>query len=142
MNKEVNKQSKPSISGCNWNIFQSCQTYTPTELQVYPNAAQGIVQVTAGTDQVRRSTSASANTPTQPANTATSATTTPATPTTAATTPSASGSATTQAASGSDPIQYQGSVLISTGYADLDSVPVDNGDNLQGACLGPVNNQV
>lgn len=36
----------------NWKIFQSCQAYNPTELQVYPNAAQGIVQVTAGTNQV------------------------------------------------------------------------------------------
>src|SRR6266404_3878528 len=36
----------------NWNIFQSCQTYNPTELQVYPNAAEGIAQVTSGTNQV------------------------------------------------------------------------------------------
>ena len=25
----------------NWNIFQSCQIFNPTELQVYPNAAEG-----------------------------------------------------------------------------------------------------
>jgi hypothetical protein len=38
----------------NWNIFQSCQIYNPTELQVYPNAAEGIAQVTSGTNQVAR----------------------------------------------------------------------------------------
>jgi hypothetical protein len=38
----------------NWNIFQSCQMYNPTELQVYPNAAEGIAQVTSDTDQVTR----------------------------------------------------------------------------------------
>jgi hypothetical protein len=36
----------------NWNVFQSCQIYNPTELQVYPNAAEGIAQVTSGTNQV------------------------------------------------------------------------------------------
>jgi hypothetical protein len=36
----------------NWNIFQSCQMYNPTELQVYSNAAQGIVEVTKGTNRV------------------------------------------------------------------------------------------
>jgi hypothetical protein len=54
-----------TIGGCslwspeghgNWNVFQSCQTNNPTELQVYPNAAEGIAEVTSGTNQVTRKT--------------------------------------------------------------------------------------
>lgn len=36
----------------NWNVVQSQIPYNPTEWQVYPNAANGIVQTVSGTNQV------------------------------------------------------------------------------------------
>ena len=38
----------------NWNVVQTQIPYNPTEWQIYPNAANGIVTVTSGTNQVTR----------------------------------------------------------------------------------------
>jgi hypothetical protein len=82
---------------------------------------------TAGDDQVSHDTSASTKTTTQnttqATNTATAATTTPAT--TASTVPPPSPS--TNPGSGANPFQWQGAVVVTSSYTDLDSVPVNNG---------------